>query len=78
MNYYDETMADFYKTALLLVEQTSRLPQNSERRARLLGLAKGMRQIALEEAEKRHGEVIRDDGPAAATEEELFAPSIKA
>jgi hypothetical protein len=34
-----------------------------------------MRQIALEEAAKRHGEVIRDEGQPAMTGEELFARS---
>jgi hypothetical protein len=37
-----------------------------------------MRQIALEEAAKRHGEVIRDEGQPVMTGEELFAPFIKA
>ncbi len=46
-------MADYLRTALLLEEKAATLPQDSPRRAQLLGLAKAARQLGLEEAAKR-------------------------
>lgn len=48
--YYDHAMAYYLETALLLEEKAARLPRESERRARLLALAKASRQIGLDEA----------------------------